>query len=212
MRLWHILLSVVIIPALYSMSAVAADVPPPTFGRLTPIPLHLGLNKVAKLTPEGRDGVITMAWRDNGNAHGFNVFTVMVHEAEAPPGEEWTVASFFDGDNETLTETDAPHTTEDYVRSIRFIRGATGTLAIIAARDIFGENGMVDKSAVAFTVFKLTRRPDNDPLGRPHHYFERVAAWVSEKRYCNSETALAVELGLPPPADWPGNKLPDGCP
>jgi len=213
MRTWPILFTA--IAALLSPVATAADAPP-DWGKLTPVPLRPGINRIAKLTPDGRDGVITMAWRDNGNAHGFDVFTVMVHEAVMPPGEEWTFASFFDGDDETLAETDAPHTTEDYVRSVRFARATMGKwkgfLALVAKRNTDENVGIGDPTTVTVTVFKLTQRPEDAPIGRPRRYFERVATWNTERRFCNSETALAVELKLPLPTEWPGNKLPDGCP
>ena len=140
----------------------------------------------------------------------------MMRNRKAPKDEEWEFVSFFDGNTETLTLTDAPHTTEDFVRSIRFVRGAVDghreTLAIVANRNIMGGDGIPDQTTVSLTVFKLITRADNAPVGRPTHYFERFKYWRNSRQYCNSDTALAVEFGLPAPDYWPASNLPGGCP
>ena len=129
---------VVIAIALCPTLGVADEAP--KFADLSVIAVNPGTNKIAGFAPDGHDGTVTKAWRDNGNAHGFNVFTVMLRDRKAPKDEEWELVSFFDGDAETLTLTDAPHTFEDFVRSVRFARGTLDghreTLAIISNRNL----------------------------------------------------------------------------
>ena len=191
----------------------------PRLTNLYVIPVRAGMNTVTDFTLDGGRAVITRAWRDNGKTRGFNVFTVTMPErapAEGPPRRNWDFVSFFDGDKEALTLTDSPHDEQTYLRSIRFAKGKlddrTETLTLVAERDMAGTKSFGDAAPVSIQVFALRARAADAPVGRRVHYFERIATFKSQRRYCNAEIALTVELNLPMPRGWPGNKVPDGCP
>jgi hypothetical protein len=191
----------------------------PKLTNLYVIPVRAGMNTVTDFTLDGDRAIIARAWRDNGNAPGFNVFTVTMPErapAEGPPRRNWDFVSFFDGDKESLAITDRPHDQELYVRSIRFAKGKlndrTETLALIAEKEAGSAKSLTEAAPVSVQVFALRSRGEETPVGRPDHYFERITTLKSQRRYCNAETALTVELNLPMPRGWPGNKVPDGCP
>ena len=190
----------------------------PKLSNLYVIPLRAGMNTVPDFTLDGDRAVVTRAWRDNGSAPGFSVFSVTMPDRASPEGarRNWEFVSFFDGDKESLVVTDESHGENIYARSVRFAKGKvndrTETLTLIAERDKGSAKGGGEPGAVAIQIFALRDRGDNLPVGRPAHFFERIATLKSQRRYCNAETALTVELNLPMPRGWPGNKVPDGCP
>src|SRR5476651_1708571 len=61
---------------LFALAANAAT--EPNITKIQVLPLHLGMNAIHGFIPDGRDGAILEAWRDNGNAHGYTKFVVMV--------------------------------------------------------------------------------------------------------------------------------------
>lgn len=188
------------------LSAAQAEERPDLTG-LAEISLHSGVNHISA---EGRPGLVVKGWRENGNAHGFHVYTALLQAADG----QWQHLSFFAGNDERLELTDAPHTFEDVVRSVRFFKaklnGKAKTVVVVAQRRMGGGRSIPEASPVDFTLYALRTRPDGEITG-PDHYFDQIAQWSATGRFCHADTALAVELGLPPPADWPASN-PSGCP
>jgi hypothetical protein len=167
-------------------------------------PLGWGVNRIADFAGDGRDGLVVAGWRDNGNAHGFTVFMVLAGDGEGvnnvvtfPPDDATTIA-------------DAPHTGEDYVRSVRFGRGRldgrSETLAFVATRQI--EGPYPDPARTVIQVLALRER--HEGFG-PLFFFAEQARFETGRRYCNAEIALRAELGLPPRPEAIGPDTPDGC-
>ncbi len=180
---------------------------------LMPIPLRQGVNRIERFAPDGRDAQIVLAWRDNGNAHSYDLFLVML------PGrvvaQDWYVVGVdrVEGDGRFQDViVDQPHTGEDMVRSVRFARGRLdgqpATFLLTATREITA--ALPDPANVVLEVFRLVRNVDGP--GATRDYFQRVSRTRTTTRFCNAEIALAREFGLPArrQADWPNT--PTGCP
>jgi len=185
---------------------------------LTEIPVKSGLNYVDDFSTDGRQGLIVVGWRDNGNAWGYHVYMVMM----SPPAQTgaWEVVTT--GIKQTPGAAvrqvdvvqDTPHTVEDSLATVRFARGKVdgqlATLLIIARRDISKAPNAAAATAVAFDVFRLMRNEDD--IGEPRHYFAHIDTLHATMRYCNADLALSKELRLPLPQPYVGPNLEDGCP
>lgn len=194
--------------ALAATPAVAAE-QKPSLADLAPIPLQAGLNTIQGFTPEGEAGQVVMAWRGNGNAWGYHLFLVMV-------GSE--VAGFDNlgqGDDGQFDDTirDSPHTQEDVIRSIRFMRGKVdgkpATLVFSATRAIDPEEGVPGPALIDFTVYRLVS--GDDDVGTTRYRFEPILAERSKDKACHADKALLRQFGIPLPEDYAGPDTADGC-
>ena len=164
---------------------------------LTPIELHPGINPIPNIAGDGKSGSISVDWRENGNAWGYNIFMVRAGGS---------IATVDDADRFT----DRPHTGEDVITSVRFARalykGRTTTFALVAERTI-----AETVPAPARTTIKIYALQRNDePLGTPYHFLKLNEA-VGKRDYCNADMALKTEIGFPLPHDYSGPRTPDGC-
>lgn len=171
-------------------------------GRLTDlriIPLRQGMNEIASFTPDGHPGRITMAWRDNGNAHGYFLYLVVA----AVAADDWHVVStILDAGRVVDVLRDDPHAFEDAVTSLRFLHGkldgVDATLLVRAQR--LWKDSIPAPAPVRFEAFRLEGDPGGD-AGRTEYQFRKVMTWISAKRFCNADRALAEELSLSIPSD-----------
>ena len=171
---------------------------------LVTIHLHPGINKIVKFTPDGRGAIIVRAWRENGDAHGYNLFLVMIDNA--------VVGVYTEKQFEDVVRDD-PHTFEDVVRSVRFARGKISgvqtTFLITATRTTSFPISLATPGYVVFDFYQLVHAPQ---LGTTEDFFRLVSQFSSKKKYCNSDLALFKEIGLPLPATYEGLNKIDGCP
>jgi hypothetical protein len=181
----------------------------PRLGHLVPISLHAGVNRISHFMPDGRDAQIIRAWRENGNAHGYEVFLILVPTKRG--GSDWNVIGFDRGKSFDDEITYAPHTGEDVSQAVRFVwtsqAGKRTPLVVKAARQI--ATSYADPSVTTVTVYSL-RRSDG-VFGTTTDYFGVLNEWKAGMRYCNAELALRDEVGLPLPSDYAGPNKIDGC-
>lgn len=185
---------------------------------VTIIPLRHGVNEVVNLAGDGRKGIIIAAWRENMNAHGYTVYSVLLPR----PGttDDWNLVNFDthrdhdNGGTEVDSLYDSPFDGEEVLASVRFatanLDGARATMAIAARRDMSTAESFADKLPVQFEIYRLVRNTEEIP-GWPFDYFDLVERFRPKKKYCNSDLALAKELNLPLPADYQGPNTDDGC-
>lgn len=198
--------------AIAASAALAA--PQPAITHLRLLPLHPGMNIVHGFLPDGGNGAILQAWRDNGNAHGFTKFVVMV-PAKGADGQDWNIVGLeiaAHGLDDSID--DIPHTGEDNVRSVRFARGAIdgaiASLLIVAERDLGGAQTYYDPAPTRISIYKLTDA-SAEGAGTTPFVFRLVRATDSKTLFCNADLALHKALGLPLPADYGGANKIDGC-
>lgn len=176
-----------------------------------PLVLHRGVTTIPNFAGDGRDAMIALGWRDNGNAHGFDQFTVMM-----PPsrGEDWNIVGLERGDPNANFQNfirDDPHTGEDNVTSVRFVRatfqGRSSILLVVADRH--WEESIPEPARTTIDLYAL-KRSDGD-VGETSDYYKRIASETLKTRYCDSDMALHVELGFPLPPKYGGSPTADGC-
>lgn len=178
----------------------------PQFTELKPIPLAQGVNRISDFSRDGREALVVLGWRDNGNAHGFDVFMVMLPTSKG--GSDWNIVLGPDG-KEVIV--DQPHLGEDMVRSVRFARGKldgfNDTFLITATREV--EEGYAEPATTRIGFHKLSGGFID--IGTTFDYFETVYEFTTEKQYCNAEYALQSELGLPARQKFEGVDPATGC-
>lgn len=205
---------------IWFLSSMAAFVLPtgaaePKLADLVPIKLTAGVNRIPKFAPDGRDGLIVLGWRDNGNAHGYDLYVVLL--PTKPGASDWNVVGIFPkGYAAPIEDTiqDDPHLGEDVVRAVRFARGTLDgkptTLLITATRELDVDVGIPGPSFTSFDVYRLT--PSDGGIGSTADFFERVSHERSTTKFCNALMALFRAFGLALPASYAGPKTVDGCP
>jgi hypothetical protein len=182
---------------------------------LVPIKLTAGVNRIPKFAPDGRDALIVLGWRDNGNAHGYDLYVVML--PTKPGASDWNIVGIFPKGYDTPIEDmirDDPHLGDDVVRAVRFARGTLegkpATLLLTATREIDVDVGIPGPSFTSFDVYRLT--PSDGGSGSTADFFERVSHVRSPTKFCNAQMALFKAFGLALPASYAGPKTADGCP
>ncbi len=200
-----------ILIALASAPALAAG---PKITDLAPMPLQSGVNRIPAFAPDGREGIVVLGWRDNGNAHGYDLALVLLQGGRCSP---WNVVrregAGRQGDRDDPggdAITDSPHTGEDAVRAFRFAQGRVdgkpATLLLVATRD--QEGAIPDPSRVTFDVYRLEHGPD---VGTTPDHFTPILRDRSPGAYCNADMALSRRFGLPLRASYAGFRTADGC-
>lgn len=159
------------------------------------IPVNNGPNTI---TLGGLPAMAMRAWRDNFNAHSFDVITFYVRSS-GDPKATWNLVPVFkkpddklDDEKLNITAGGGADCTLDDFRLLRSADGKTETL-VLAHRD-FGES-YADDAPVHFTWFNLTRNKDED-VGQPLLYFKEDRQTQSKKRYCDVNVAFDRELHL----------------
>jgi hypothetical protein len=196
------------------LAGAVAAVPPLDIAHLRPIPVHEGVNAVAHLSADGRDGIIVSGFHNaspsaDGNSRDYLVLLSRDGGQEvvsAEPTPSLVSDTPFGG--ELLSA--APHDGEAWKRVIRFahaeVNGAPSTLMILAERDMRKAQDPYAGEPVRITYFQLQRDKDFDddrfmPLG---------TRW-SRRCYGDANLALKDELGLPLPPDYAGPKASEAC-
>ena len=198
--------------ALGMAGPAATAEPKHRFTELVPIPLKSGPNTIERFAPDGRSAIVTLGWRENGNAHAYDLFLVLMQGN----GGGWNVVGF---DNLTAaggefedTIRDAPHTGEDVVRSVRFVRGKidgeAATMVFVAQRGFDPEEGIPGPSLVDYTVYRLV---PGEEVGTTTDMFQPVETVQSTTRFCHAEKALLRQFGIPLTKSYGGPDTADGC-
>jgi len=202
----------VVVLCFYQIPPMATAAAPSDITKLSVIPIRDGMNQIGDFSGDGRRTMIIEGWRDNGNAHGYHVFLVML---ESEPGRgDWNVVTVQrkPTEHERDIVNDDPHTAEDAVCSVRFARGLVhekpATLLIIATRQLAPSVSLADPAPVDIEFYRLVQ---NDLPGWPPDHFDLLETIRPRTPYCNSDLALTKEIGLPLPDPYVGPNRDDGC-
>lgn len=192
--------------------AAAAEPAKHRFTELAPIPLKPGPNTIERFAPDGRSAIVTLGWRENGNAHGYDLYLVLMAGNSGVPEVVGFDTLTREGGGFEDTIRDDPHTGEDVVRSVRFVRGKIdgqpGTFVFVAQRGFDPEEGIPGPSLVDYTVFKLV--PGED-VGTTSDMFQPVETVQSTTKFCHAEKALLKQYSLPLTRSYAGPDTADGC-
>lgn len=161
----------------------------PVAAELAPINLDVGVNHVD--TPEGTLD-LDLAWKDDGNGHGHDVFMATMQGAPvAMPGGAPII-------------TDDPADDEDMRRSVRFAQertdGANTILLLVAQRE--SGDGATETT---YQVFHLVRDAEG-------YRFTLLDEQRLPRGFCNADAALSVASGLALRKSYRGSHTLNGCP
>jgi hypothetical protein len=182
------------------------------------IPIHDGANVIPRFAADGRAATIFRAWRDNGNAHGHDVYlvTLPLNDADGPQNTIGVV-TLDDAYGYSPPAADvigvSPFDGERVLSTIRFARAKLdGTEATVLIRADLAEpkNGvMADHALLDVSIYRL-QHPGVE-VGTTPDAFKLFRRTRLVGRYCNADMGLHVTMGLPLPTDYAGGPAPSGC-
>ena len=205
------ILTLVLAGALASVARAAE----PTLSDITLIPIQDGVNKIDRFATDGRAATIVRGWRDNGNAHGHDVYLVLLplKRDDGPANTDGVVA--FEDRSSTLADITgvSPFDGERVLGALRFARATlNGRPATVVIRADLGEAAggvLADRAPVDISVYEL--QSPGVEVGTTPDVFRLISKSRPKGRFCNADMALATALNLPLPADYAGGPAPSGC-
>jgi hypothetical protein len=172
-------------------SAVAAD-----GGGLKVLPVNNGVNQLTLL---GEPAMAVRAWRENYNAHGFDVVSFYVRDKAAGEKAFWNLVPMFGqvakADISEHLEITVGGGADCVLHDFRLLRSDDDkrVMLVIAQRDM--GDSFADAAPVHFTWYDLTKNEDEAP-GEPWLYFRQTRTSQATKPYCDVEEAFDKELHL----------------
>jgi carbapenem resistance CarG-like protein len=171
-----------------------------SLAKMQVVQLSDGINHI-DLNADGIPDVVVLAWRDNGNAHGFDVFTFyLAHSAHPPIMRAWLAVPLSDSasnENEFYRTTMGADCILSDIRLLRSTKPKDPVQLVTADRE-FGET-YVDSMPVTFTVYRFVT--DTEHVPSAPYYFQAVRTVRSHGKYCDVTEAFDQELGLGPYRD-----------
>lgn len=173
-----------------------------TLSDMQVVPLTDGPNRV-DLNGDGKPDLVWLAWRDNGNAHGSDVFTFMLSNPTRYYNDRpWLIIPVYDSIGKN--ERDSYNTSmgaDCVLRDLRLLRSKNDPKApviLVSGEREFGET-YADVRPVTFVVYRLVY--DSEAVGWPPFYFQASRTIRSRGKYCDVNDAFYRELGLGPYRD-----------
>jgi len=164
----------------------------------TLMPVHNGVNA---LKLRGYDAIAVRAWRENFNAHSFDVVTFFVHDGAAGRAQPWSLVPVFrrserggNGEQEQLhitTSGGADCLLHDF--RLMLAQGGKPAILILANREA-GTSYAADAN-VRFDYYVLTENIDGTP-GYPKLSFRWQKSQPARAQYCDVNRAFDQELHL----------------
>lgn len=161
----------------------------------TPVLINNGPNT---LHVAGHDVMVFRAWRENYNAHGFDLVTLYIKGDGASADGVWNLLPVFGDAGDALKErydVTVSGGADCVLNDFRLLRSPDGKSAeLILAHREMGES-FAAPAAVHFDYYTLTKNEDGT-VGYPAFYFtfqKRIAAKAS---YCDVNEAFDKELHL----------------
>lgn len=170
---------------------------------LEPIPLRPGPNRISRLAPDGRDGSVSLLWRDEGGGRGQDVFVVRLFSRDDAGWRDVRLP-----DTEAPASgviADEPLHGDDMLRSVRFARGnldgQPATLLLIVTRDEGQDRSATDAT---YDIYRLAQNNGRD-------IFQRIVHRRLPDRTCNADMALSIASGLPLRSSYRGPRNASGA-
>jgi hypothetical protein len=147
------------------------------------IPVANGINR---LQLHGYDAMIVRAWRENFNAHGFDVVSIFVRDGVGNRAQSWSIVPIFH-----------PHNGDDHEQLHVMAGGGADCRLhehlILANRD--AGTSYAAAANVRFDYYVLAENTDGSP-GHPKLYFEWQKSASARQQYCDVNRAFDRELHL----------------
>jgi hypothetical protein len=177
--------------AVVASSTVAAE-----GAGLKVVPVDNGINQLTLL---GEPAMAVRAWRENYNAHGFDVVSFYVRDKATGEKAFWNIVPVFGqaakGELSERLEITVGGGADCVLHDFRLLRSDDDkrVMLVVAQRDM--GDSFADPAAVHFTWYDLSKNEDEAP-GEPWLYFKQTRVTQATKPYCDVEEALDKELHL----------------
>jgi hypothetical protein len=194
---WLVLITLVILITPVSVISASLD-QEKAFKDFDVISLRNGTNEI-DINGDGLKDLIFIAWRENYNAHGFDIFSFYLQfKSDIRPKEKWYLVPFFNESGVPSREYLGTEMGADCILTdLRVIRPRSPKNApvtiVIGARD-FGES-YADKASVTFLIYELRYNKAGSP-GAPPYYFQQAKTIQGQNKFCDINEAFQKELGL----------------
>ncbi len=185
--------SIVLGMALLGLSGAAA-----AQAGYTLMPVHNGVNT---LKLRGYDAIAMRAWRENFNAHSFDVVTFFVRDGAAGRAQPWSLVPVFRrSERGANSEQEQLHVTTSggadcVLHDFRLLlaQGGKPATLILANREAGASDA--DDAHVRFDYYVLTENTDGTP-GYPKLSFRWQKSQPARAQYCDVNRAFDQELHL----------------
>ncbi|WP_157971367.1 hypothetical protein [Dyella sp. C9] len=162
----------------------------------TVIPINNGMNR---LTLDGEEAVAFRAWRENFNAHGFDVISFYVRDKADDGASTWNLVPIFGSyENKDASERDLLTVgggADCKLHDFRLVQSdGHGPMRLIVADRDLGAS-YADAATVHFSYFELAKNEDGVP-GWPPLYFKLKKTTLAAQKYCDVDEALDTELHI----------------
>ncbi|WP_439889739.1 hypothetical protein ACS7SF_10545 [Ralstonia sp. 25C] len=164
----------------------------------TLMPVHNGVNA---LKLRGYDAIAVRAWRENFNAHGFDVVTFFVRDGAAGRAQPWSLVPVFrrgerggNGEQEQLHIT-ASGGADCLLHDFRLMLAQGGKPAILILANREAGTSYAADANVRFDYYVLTENTDGTP-GYPKLSFRWQKSQQARAQYCDVNRAFDQELHL----------------
>jgi hypothetical protein len=200
---------------LFATLCLPAHAAEPALTDISVIPVRDGINTIKRFAADSRTAIIVRAWRDNGNAHGYDVYLVLLPTRADNGTNHWTGEVAFDNGKDALEDivSASPFDGERVLGTVLFARAKLdGVPATVMVRADLGETtsgALADHAPVEISVYRL-ENPGID-VGTTPDVFHLISKIHPNGRFCNADMALATVLHIPLPATYAGGKAPSGC-
>jgi hypothetical protein len=159
------------------------------------LPINNGLNS---LRLQGHELLGFRAWRENFNAHGFDLVTLYMRNKVDGKLGAWNLVPIFSrqkGDEKEQFELTVSGGADCVLQDFRLLAATDNRPAqlIVARRDL-GES-YADAATVHFDYYMLAENADGDP-GWPSFYFKAEKTTSAKAPYCDVNEAFDKELQL----------------
>jgi hypothetical protein len=177
--------------AVFASSTVAAD-----GAGLKVLPVNNGVNQLTFL---GEPAMAVRAWRENYNAHGFDVVSFYARDKAAGEKASWNLVPVFgqvaNANASERLEITVGGGADCVLHDFRLLRSDDDkrVMLVIAQRDM--GDSFADAAPVHFTWYDLARNEDEAP-GEPWLSFRQTRTTQAAKTYCDVEEAFDKELHL----------------
>lgn len=167
-----------------------------TSAGLKPVLIDNGINQLTLL---GEPAMAVRAWRENYNAHGFDVVSFYARDKATGEKAFWNLVPVFGqlakGDLAERLEITISGGADCVLHDFRLLRSDDDkrVVLVIAQRDM--GDSFADPAPVHFTWYDLARNEDEAP-GDPWLAFHQTRVTQASKAYCDVEDAFDKELHL----------------
>lgn len=164
----------------------------------TLMPVH---NGVTALKLRGYDAIAVRAWRENFNAHSFDVVTFFVRDGAAGRAQPWSLVPVFRHvENGANSEQEQLHITtgggaDCLLHDFRLMLAPDGKPAMLILANREAGSSYAADSNVRFDYYVLTENIDGTP-GHPKLSFRWQKSQPARKLYCDVNRAFDQELHL----------------